>query len=65
VDGKYEPVDLGSFGLIYEDLEVAVSAMENLVWHLNALIRDADFLMNRATASFDRDGNRFWIRLGT
>lgn len=59
----YRPVDIGGLGVSHGDLGSAVSAMESLVWMLNAIIRDADFQMEEASEIFDRNGQRFWHRL--
>jgi hypothetical protein len=59
----YQPVDIGTLGVSHGHLGVAVSAMEGLVWILNAIVRDADFQMERASKIFDRDGRRFWKHL--
>jgi hypothetical protein len=63
VSDGYQPVDIGTLGVSHGDLGIAVSAMESLVWCLNAVVRDADFQMEHASKMFDRIGRNFWSHL--
>lgn len=61
VADKYEPIDLSDLGLTWNDLTLAINAMQSLIEKLGTLIRNAGFAWDSFDYQVNKASKAFWV----